>query len=133
MRFVCISDLRKAVIDMYGQSLQVRNCMHRLGIPTDRFSSVPRKRLRGVIKAHSVLSSKATLSSYIIKAECWETTENTQHLKSFSNDRRDSLHRIQWGEPITRRNAINKVTGDCVVKSGTIFKVIPISSPGFNR
>ena len=57
MWFVCIPDLRKAAIDMYGQSVQVGNYMHRLSIAANRFSSIFLKRL----KAHNVLSSKATL------------------------------------------------------------------------
>ena len=57
MWFVCIPDLRKAAIDVYGQSVQVGNYMHRLSIAANRFSSIFLKRL----KAHNVLSSKATL------------------------------------------------------------------------
>ena len=110
MKFVCIPDLRKALIDTYGKSVQVGNYMHRLSIPANRFSSVLLKRL----KAQNVLSSKATLSSYITRAECWETTENVQIYNHFG-DGRDSLHRIQWGEPVILRNAINKDTGDYVL------------------
>ena len=65
--------------DMYGQSMQVLNYLHRFSIPANRFSSVLLKRL----KAHNVLSAKATLGPYINKTECWETTENVQHLQSF--------------------------------------------------
>lgn len=106
---VCIPDLHKAVIDMYGQSVQVGNYMHRLSIPTHRFSSVLLKRL----KAHNILSSKATLCTYITK------TDAERLLKMYSicnhfDDGSDSLHRIEWGEPIILENAINKDTGDCL-------------------
>ena len=104
---VCIPDLHKAVIDMYGQSVQVGNYMHRLNIPTHRFSRVLLKRL----KAHNILSSKATLCTYITKADAARLL-NMYRICNQGDDGSDSPRRIEWDEPIILENASNKPAGD---------------------
>jgi len=99
---VCIPDLHKAVIDLYGQSVQVGNYMHRLNIPTHRFSRNFLKRL----KAHNILSSKATICTYITKADA-ERLLKMYNRGIHSDNRTDSLPRIEWGEPIILENAVN--------------------------
>lgn len=104
---VCIPDLHKAVIDMYGQSVQVGNFMNRLNIQTQRFSSVHLKRL----KVHNILSSKATLCTYITKADA-ERLLKMYDMCNCCDDGSDRLQRIVWSEPIILENAVHKVTGD---------------------
>ncbi|XP_078368194.1 uncharacterized protein LOC144651989 [Oculina patagonica] len=104
---VCIPDLHKAVIDMYGQSVQVGNYMHRLSIPTHRFSRVLLKRL----KAHNILSSKATLCTYITKADAARLL-NMYRICNQGDDGNESPCRIEWDEPIILENYSNKVTED---------------------
>ncbi|XP_068693176.1 ski oncogene-like isoform X2 [Montipora foliosa] len=104
---VCIPDLHKTVIDLFGQSVQVGNYMNRLKIPTHRFSSNCLKYL----KAHNILSSKATLCTYITKADA-ERLLNMYHLGSHYDDGQDdSFPRLEWSEPIILENSVN--TGRC--------------------
>ena len=110
---VCIPDLHKAVIDMYGQSVQVGNYMHRLNISTHRFSRVLLKRL----KAHNILSSKATLCTYITKADAARLL-SMYSICNQGDDGSDSFHRIVWDEPIVLENASSRGTGDSHRQTG---------------
>ena len=106
---VCIPDLHKVVIDLYGQSVQVGSYMHRLNIPTHRFSSGALKYL----KAHNILSSKATLCTYITKTDA-ERLLKMYSMSNHSDNQSDSLPSIEWGKPIILENAINKASEDRV-------------------
>lgn len=118
---VCIPDLHKAVIDMYGQSVQVGNYMHRLSIPTHRFSRVLLKRL----KAHNILSSKATLCTYITKADAARLL-NMYRICNQGDDGNDSPHRVEWDEPIILENVSSKVTEESQLQ--TCIKQVAQSS-----
>lgn len=104
---VCIPDLHKVVIDLYGQSVQVGNYMHRLKILTRRFSSILLKRL----KAHNILSSKATLCTYITKADA-ERLLKMYHMGTHCDSRSDNLPVIEWSEPIVLENAVTTASED---------------------
>lgn len=100
---VCIPDLHKTVIDLFGQSVQVGNYMHRLKIPTHRFSSNCLKHL----KAHNILSSKATLCTYITKTDAERLLE-MYHLGGHYEGQDDSFPNIEWSEPIVLENSVNQ-------------------------
>lgn len=104
---VCVPDLRKVVIDLYGQSVQVGSLMHRLGIPTHRFSSMILKHLKG----HNILSSRATLCTYITKADA-ERLLKMYHMCNRSENQSEDPPRIEWSEPIILANDFNATRGD---------------------
>lgn len=104
---VCVPDLRKVVIDLYGQSVQVGSLMHRLGIPTHRFSSMILKHLKG----HNILSSRATLCTYITKADA-ERLLKMYHMCNRSENQSEDPPRIKWSEPIILSNDFNAARGD---------------------
>ena len=97
---VCIPDLQKAVIDIYGQCVQVGSYMHRLCIPTQRFPRVLLKRL----KAHNILSSRATLCTYITKTDAERLL---QMYNTHCDNTDDILQNIEWSEPINLEDAVN--------------------------
>lgn len=103
---VCIPDLHKTVIDLFGQSVQVGNYMHRLKIPTHRFSSNCLK----LLKTHNILSSKATLCTYITKTDAERLLE-MYHLGGHYDSQDDSFPKIEWSEPIVLENSVNQGNG----------------------
>lgn len=102
---VCIPDLHKTVIDLYGHCVQVGNYMHRLKIPTHRFSTICLKRL----KAHNILSSKATVCTYITKSDA-ERLLKMYHLGNHCDDGSGSFPGIEWSEPVVLESAVNNAS-----------------------
>lgn len=89
---VCIPDIHKIVIHLYGQSVQVGYYLQRLQIPTQRFSTVHVKRL----KALNALNSKATLCTYILKADAQRLLKMYDVFCTESK-----LQQIQWSIPVS--------------------------------
>ncbi|XP_032225974.2 uncharacterized protein LOC116608993 [Nematostella vectensis] len=88
---VCIPDIHKIVIHLYGQSVQVGYYLQRLQIFTQRFSTMQVKRL----KALNALNSKATLCTYITKSDA------IRLLKMYDVFNTDSrLQLIQWADAV---------------------------------
>ncbi|KAK3728971.1 hypothetical protein QZH41_000476 [Actinostola sp. cb2023] len=88
---VCIPDIHKIVIHLYGQSVQVGYYLQRLQIPTQRFSTVHVKRL----KALHALNSKATLCTYILKSDALRLLKMYDVFCTVSK-----LQQIQWNGPL---------------------------------
>lgn len=89
---VCIPDIHKIVIHLYGQSVQVGYYLQRLQIPTQRFSTVHVKRL----KALNALNSKATLCTYILKSDAQRLLKMYDVFCTESK-----LQQIQWCSPVS--------------------------------
>ena len=102
---VCIPDLHKTVIDLYGHCVQVGNYMHRLKISTHRFSTTCLKRL----KAHNILSSKATVCTYITKADA-ERLLKMYHLGNQCGSGSGNFPGIEWSEPVILESAVNNAS-----------------------
>ncbi|XP_022790412.1 uncharacterized protein LOC111328426 isoform X2 [Stylophora pistillata] len=103
---VCIPDLQKAVIDIFKQCAQVGNYMHRLTIPTRRFERVFLKPL----KSHHILSSRATLCTYITKSDAERLLQ--MYSANHGDVRYNILHKVEFSEPINLGDAVNNVSGD---------------------
>ena len=88
---VCIPDIHKAIISLYGQSVQVGYYMNRLNIITHRFSHVQVKQL----KLHNVLSLKATVCTYILKSDAQKLIKMYDAIHTISKS-----ENVQWAEPI---------------------------------
>lgn len=88
---VCIPDVHKLVIQLYSQSVQVGYYMQRLDISPQRFSCTHVKHL----KAYNVLSSKATVCTFITKPEAERVLQ--MYDLPYTTSR---LHEVHWAEPI---------------------------------
>ncbi|XP_031553495.1 uncharacterized protein LOC116290569 [Actinia tenebrosa] len=89
---VCIPDIHKIVIHLYGQSVQVGYYLQRLQIPTQRFSTDHVKRL----KALNALNSKATLCTYILKSDAQRLLKMYDVFCTESK-----IQQIQWSNPVS--------------------------------
>ena len=88
---VCIPDIHKAIISLYGQSVQVGYYMNRLNIITHRFSHTHVKQL----KQHSVLSLKATVCTYISKTDAQKLIKMYDAINAIGKS-----EKVCWAEPI---------------------------------
>lgn len=101
---VCIPDIHKAIISLYGQSVQVGYYMHRLNIVTRRFSHAHVKQL----KQHDVLSLKATVCTYISKSDAQKLIKMYDAINTICKN-----ECVNWAEPIELEDLFFEQSQEC--------------------